>query len=76
MFNSFWKNHGTKIISIAKGAGIAAIGAGVTFALPYISAIQYATPGEAIAAAAAISIIINALRKFGVPVITGTPDNV
>ncbi len=71
MFNSFWKLHGEKIISILKGAGIAAAGAAITFAIPFITGAEYSSPQVAVAVSATVMVVVNSLRKFGVPIVTG-----
>ena len=67
MFTQFWKTHGEKIISIAKGAAIACIGAGITYLLQSLSA-THIDPAYVPAELAVISTLVNALRKFGIPV--------
>lgn len=74
VFTNFWNKYGEKIISVTKGALIAGVGAGCTYLLAYFGAIQYSSPEQAVAVAAGLSVLANALRKFGIPVIYGISD--
>mgnify|MGYP006888282412 CR=1 FL=1 len=67
MFSIFWKTHGEKIISIIKGAALAASGAGATYLLSTVGNMDF---GEnSVYVAAGISVAVNILRKFGVAVL-------
>lgn len=65
MFNSFWNKYGEKIISISKGAAIAAIGAGLTNAISQIGNIDFGVYTTIVAAG--VAVIVNIIRKFGIP---------
>jgi hypothetical protein len=66
MFTSFWNTYGQKIKSVAIGAVLAGLGAGITVGLEALKTVDF---GEYSAIVAAIiAVLINAIRKFGVPV--------
>lgn len=67
MFTQFWTTHGEKITKICKGAVIAGLGAGISYAIPAITGIS--VPAEWIPLEVALfSVGINALRKLGLPI--------
>lgn len=70
MVYSFWIKHEEKIFSIAKGALIAAIGSGVAYALDQLATIDFGS--YAVFVAGGVSVAVNILRKFGIPVIVNT----
>lgn len=68
MFNKFWQTYGEQITSISKGAAIAAIGAGITYGIAQIGDMDFGD--KTVFVAAAVSVLVNAVRKFGVPLAT------
>ena len=67
MFKSFWNKHGEKIKSISKGAAIAGIGAILSYAIPYLAAVNI--PEQYVPLwVAGLGILVNIIRKFGVPI--------
>lgn len=68
MFNKFWITYGETITSLAKGAAIAAIGASITYGLGEIGDMEFGD--KTVFVAAGVSVLVNAVRKFGVPLAT------
>lgn len=61
----------SKLVSIAKGAGVAAAGAGLAYLYQYLTSTDLGGYGPL--AAAALSVVANALRKYAVPAVGAAP---
>lgn len=66
MFTSFWNTYGEKIKSIAIGATLAGIGAGITVGLEALKTVDFGEYSALVAAG--LAVLVNIIRKFGVPV--------
>jgi hypothetical protein len=69
MFKNIWNKYEAQIISISKGALVAAAGAAITYGLDATAAIDFGAYTELVVAVN--SVIVNIARKFGIPVIVG-----